>query len=151
MGHDQLYGFTLSLHTYCMFSIPLGNSREEDNQQASAWMRGMHSFIILSFKIPVLLLRDFMQPRPCLLKPHSVAPLGFLLEWSLLNFPLTRVRRPFLIVLSLYWINITISFPHQLPELIAKGTSHILEIEKPRHSVRHNLVCGIFANTRSQL
>lgn len=53
--------------------------------------------------------------------------------------------------ISLYLTNdITSSFLHQLPDLIIKGTSHILEIEKLRHNVNHDQVCGIFANTGSQ-
>lgn len=51
-----------------------------------------------------------------------------------------------LIVISLHLINdITVSFPCQLPDLITEGASHILEIEKPRHSVSPNQVCGRFA------
>lgn len=70
-----------------------------------------------------------------------MAPPVLFMEWSLLNFPLTRVRMSLLIIISLYLINdVTGSFPCQLPDLITKGISHILEIEKPRHSVSHDQV-----------
>lgn len=164
-GHDQLYDIILSLPTYCVFDVPLGNNREDANQQASFCLDEGNVLIynsvfydasiltqrlhlaLLSFSLQFLqkTVSSFSQPwpRPCLFKTHSMAPTLPFFKWSLLHFPLTRVRMSFVIVVSFNLINdITSSFPCQLPDLITKGTSHILEIEKPRHKVSHARFVG---------
>lgn len=45
LEHNQLYDIILSLRTYCLFGVPLGNNSEEANQQVSSCLDKGNAFI----------------------------------------------------------------------------------------------------------
>ena len=184
--------FWVSTHTVCLVFLWEITKRGPISRPVSPWMRGICSFIILSFKILVLLLRNSIKPYSFSLYFHAGDRLFFLpalaqtlsfifltlsFKASLngsssplfgmifLKYCFDWVRISFLMIISLYlgqdiisndyifisdyWRHCFLSLPTSW--LMTKGAAHILETEKPRHSVSQNQICGRFAGTRSLL
>lgn len=151
MGQSARWGvisfmtlFWVSTHTVCLVFLWEITKRGPISRPVSPWMRGICSFIILSFKILVLLLRNSIKPYSFSLYFHAGDCLFFLpalaqtlsfifltlsFKASLngsssplfgmifLKYCFDWVRISFLMIISLYLItDVTVSFPYQLPD-----------------------------------